>query len=354
MNPPWRELEAMARSRLPVVVAAAFGTAPRKIRIKVPKKDVAYDFALTALEHTLLVDVLGRPVSSTLASHWEQVRRYATKSAVPVIAVPFMTPSGQAWCAANGINWLDFSGNASVQAPGLHIRVSGNPNSYARRGRPSSVFERRSSRVARALLLHPQRVWSVRECATVTGLNEGHVSRIVARLTEDQLVSRDERRHFRVRDAGLLLDAWRDSADFSKHRVLRGHIAARSGEELLQLASDGLAGSKIEHAATGLGAAWMYDHFAMFRLVTFFVREWPTPEQLENLHFREELSGANVWLALPNDDGVFEESRAVGGVPCVHPVQVYVDLKSQPERAAEAADHLRQSPLLFGPANATR
>ena len=29
------------------------------------------------------------------------------------------------------------------------------------------------------------------------------------------------------------------------------------------------------------------------------------------------------------------------GVVCVHPVQIYLDLKKQPERAKEAADHLR-------------
>jgi hypothetical protein len=42
----------------------------------------------------------------------------------------------------------------------------------------------------------------------------------------------------------------------------------------------------------------------------------------------------------------------VGGVPCVHPVQVYVDLKDQPERASEAAEHLRANPILLGGANA--
>ena len=29
------------------------------------------------------------------------------------------------------------------------------------------------------------------------------------------------------------------------------------------------------------------------------------------------------------------------GLRCVHPVQVYMDLKGHPERAAEAAQHLR-------------
>lgn len=72
------------------------------------------------------------------------------------------------------------------------------------------------------------------------------------------------------------------------------------------------------------------------------VREWPTPAQLESLHFREENAGANAWLVLPNDDGVFTGATTVEGIPAVHPVQVYVDLKGHPERAPEAAEHLRE------------
>ena len=148
----------------------------------------------------------------------------------------------------------------------------------ARPGRPASVFERRSSRLARVLLQHPGRKWSVRACAKESGLNEGHVSRIVARLVADEFLRKEDKR-LRVADPQCLLDAWREAADFSKHRVLRGHVAARSGEELLGLVSRRLADAHLTHAATGLGAAWLYDHFAMFRLATIFLREWPRPDQ---------------------------------------------------------------------------
>jgi len=188
----------------------------------------------------------------------------------------------------------------------------------------------------------------VREGAKASGLNEGHVSRIVARLLDDQLVVRTEGRRFRVHDPNLLLDSWREAADFRGHRVLKGHVAARSGDELLRLLAHNLPPLRMEYAATGLAAAWAYDHFAMFRLATLYVREWPALDKLETLGFREESTGSNLWLVLPNDDGVFEGGREVDGIPCVHPVQVYVDLKDQPERAEEASEHLKVNPVLFG------
>jgi hypothetical protein len=339
------DIEVIARSRLPAILSDALGLGANQVRV-IPAKSGAYDFAADAGGRSLLIEVLG-PSMPSLLHHWEQLRRAAKKRDIPIVVVPFMTKAGRELCSEHEINWVDLAGNASVRAPGLQIRIDGRPNQLARRGRPPSVFERRSSRLTRVLLQHVGRDWSVRDCAKASGLNEGHVSRIVARLVAERLLAKDGKR-VRVAEPRQLLDAWRDASDFAKHRILKGHIPARSGEELLGLVSKRLIEAQLEHAATGLGAAWLYDHFAMFRLATLFVREWPTPAQLEQLHFREDLNGSNVWLVLPADDGVFEGARPLEGIPCVHPIQVYVDLKGQPERANEASEHLKQSTLLFG------
>jgi AraC-like DNA-binding protein len=340
--------EEPPRFRVVLAIANAFGVSPQEIQVREKQRPSDPQLWLQLPDRALRINVLSRGVSSKILDQWQALQRHATRRTVPVIAVPTLSASAQSWCAAQGINWIDFSGNAHIRAPGLFVRVSGSPQPYAKRGRPSSVFERRSSRVARALLQHPGRAWSVKECAQVTGLDEGHVSRIVARLVEDRLVTREAQRHFLVKDAELLLDTWRDASDFSKHRILRGHVAARSGFELLEQLVKRLDRAKLEHAATGLGAAWLYDHFAMFRLATLYVRQWPTSAHLEALHLREEPVGANVWLVLPNDDGVFEGARVVESITCVHPVQVYLDLKAHPERAPEAADHLRENRALLG------
>jgi hypothetical protein len=82
--------------------------------------------------------------------------------------------------------------------------------------------------------------------------------------------------------------------------------------------------------------------FAGFRLVTFYLREQPPAALLDELSFREEERGANVWLVVPNDEGVFHGSSEREGIRCVHPVQVYLDLGAHPERASEAATELRE------------
>ena len=98
---------------------------------------------------------------------------------------------------------------------------------------------------------------------------------------------------------------------------------------------------EVEHAATGLAAAWQITHFAAFRIATFFLAEYPSKELREKLGFREDARGASLWLMLPNDAGVFHKAETRDGLRCVHPVQAYVDLKAHPERATEAAERLR-------------
>ncbi len=307
---------------------------------KAPKADAIVDLAGA----TFVVEYKASGSAAAISAAIEQVRRHASdvgRRAIPLVAVPFMGPVGRQRCEEAQIAWLDLCGNARIIAPGLRVLIEGQPNQFKSRGRPVSVFSPKSARIARWLLMHPHQPMTQREIATATGMDEGFTSRIVSRLGEDSLVVRESDGGVRPRDPDLLLDAWREDYDFSKHQILRGHAAARSGEEALRLLARGLRGRRVKYAATGLAAAWLWTKFAGFRLVTIYLPNLPDPEVLDRLGFREEERGANVWLVVPKDEGVFQGTSELDGVTCVHPVQAYLDLKDQPERAKEAADHLR-------------
>ena len=62
------------------------------------------------------------------------------------------------------------------------------------------------------------------------------------RLEHDRLVERTADGTLRVRDANLLLDAWGEAYNFEKHTIIRGHVTARDGEDLLTKAVDALEG----------------------------------------------------------------------------------------------------------------
>ena len=264
---------------------------------------------------------------------------------VPLVAVPFMGDVGKRLCEEAEVCWLDLSGNAHLVAPGLRVNIEGKPNQFKRLGRPRSLFAPKSARIARWLLIEPERAFTQRELAKLSGLDEGFTSRIVRQLEDQRLVARDANGAVKVANFGALLDAWREAYDFSKHHIVRGHIAARSSDEILRRVSEQLKRGKLEHAVTGLAGAWLLNQFAGFRLVAFYVAQMPSAKAQQAMGFHEELRGENVWLVVPNDEGVFHGAAEREGIQCVHPVQTYLDLKNHPERSAEAAEQLRRKLL---------
>jgi len=261
---------------------------------------------------------------------------------IPLVVAPFMGEVGRKLCEDSGVSWADLSGNADISAPDLRILIGGQPNLFKNLGRPSSPFAPKSARIARWLLINADKSVRQRELSLATNMDEGFTSRIVSRLEEEELISRKEDGSIFVPNPNLLLDSWREKYDFKKNRIIKGHIAARSSNEVLQKISDFLLEENIKHAATGLSGAWLYSKFAGFRIVTFYINKQLSHHLIKILGFREEERGSNVWFVVSKDEGVFHGSEKEEGVNCAHPVQVYLDLFGHPERAMEAASNLRK------------
>jgi hypothetical protein len=340
-----QRLEAEVPKRLGELLALP------KSRVKVQRqpgvgrgRPAGVDLLIAAGNLSFVVEYKVSSKAASVAVAARSVKEFARQlkgKSIPVVAVPYMGDVGKRLCEEAEVCWLDLSGNAHLVAPGLRVKIEGKPNQFKRPGRPRSLFAPKSSRIARCLLVEPDRAFSQRELAKASGLDEGFTSRIVRQLEDERLVSRDANGAVKVAEFGAMLDAWREVYDFSKHHIIRGHIAARSSDQLLQEIAGQFKRQKLNYAATGLAGAWLLNQFAGFRLVALYVDRLPSPELRAALGFHEEDRGENVWLVVPNDEGVFTRAEERDGTRCAHPVQVYLDLKDQPERSAEAAEQLR-------------
>jgi hypothetical protein len=285
-----------------------------------------------------------------ISSALRQLKAPSERQGVPLLVVPYMGDAGRELCRAAGIAWLDLSGNAEIDTSSLRIRILGEPNKYKRSGQPQSLFAPRSARAARVFLLDVHRVWMQTELAGVTGLSAGYLSRLLPRYEEagfigSKQVGRSLR--YRVTNPNALLDAWYADYDFGHHTILRGHVASRGGLELLRELASALTRKEVEYAATGLAGAWMWEPFAAFRTVTLYLSAWSEKELLAGIGFHEGTRGSNTWLVVPDDAGVFTGAMERDGIRCVSPVQAYLDLKGQPERAEEASAELRRVHLAW-------
>ncbi len=309
------------------------------------------DLLITASGKTFVIEFKQSTGTATIAAAARQLlsyRKRTAKQVVLLIAVPFMGEAGRRVCEELGVGWIDLSGNAHIVASGLRIIVEGRPNRFLSAGRPPNLFAPKSSRVARWLIMHPDQSITQRELARTVDMGEGFISRIISRLEQEGYVIRENGSAIRSKNPSLLLDAWQERYQFSKHMVHQGYISARSGDALLKFLHNEFASWKVEYAATGLAAAWMFTKFVAFRTVTVYVPHEPTDELLQGLAYSDDPRGANTWLVVPNDKGVFHGAGEKEGIRCVHPVQAYLDLKDQPERAMEAAERLRKEYLNWG------
>jgi len=338
-----------ATQKLSEILAEPVGTSSADYEVSREAGLAPMDAVVTVGPHSFALEWKRSGSLGQVALAGETLKRVTDDSAcswIPVIAVPYMGQAGRSYCEQLGMSWLDLSGNAKISAPGLFVHVMGHANRFRRPGRPESAFGPKGSRIARWLLMHPGQTFRQRALASATGLNEGYTSRVIRKLTESGLVSRD-RDGLRVDNADRLLDAWHEAYSFDKHTVLSGHIASVSGDDLARDAAQIFDRQNIRYALTGLAAAWSYTHFASFRLLTVYLPEFPSPEVRTALGFRSESRGANTWLVVPKDEGVFHGARLVDGIRCVHPVQAYLDLKGHPERALEAGEELRVRRIAF-------
>ena len=168
----------------------------------IKKPDRGVDLVLRVGDKTLVIEVKTSTHAGAIADAAKQVAaaaRQMSPKAIGVVAVPFMGELGRQICRDAGVGFIDLSGNADIKAPPLVLHIEGQPNKFIPRGRPSSVFAPKSSRITRLLLLDPQRWWSQNQLVEEGDLDRGYVSRICKRMESQQLIERNSDRALRPR-----------------------------------------------------------------------------------------------------------------------------------------------------------
>jgi hypothetical protein len=341
-----KSFEREALHRIPGLLAGLLDEPDLELATEGSQGDSRIDFlARDAKGRQWVFEIKGSSGPGQVDQAAKQLRDFADAAdadAIPILVVPYMSEAGAETAEREALNWIDLSGNASIRDENLRVWVQGRPNELRTPGRPSSPFAPKSARISRVLLLEPKRWWRQKDLAVATQLNDGNVSRIVGRLDEEALLER-RNKELRPRDPDLLLDAWAQEYRFDRHDPLPGHVSG-SGIEVARSLSANLTKRQVAHAFTGLPAAWAIDRFARFRLTTVYVDGDPR-EIVERLDIRQDPTGANVQILGPDDAGVFAGEQDCDGLRCVSTLQAYLDLLYLPERAAEAAQHLRDHHL---------
>lgn len=263
-----------------------------------------------------------------------------------LLCAPYISPRVAEMCREQNVGYLDGVGNCWIAAPGLFVHIAGRPN------RPTvskavDPFSKKSSRIVRTLLTHPQKGWQVQQLAQQADVSLGLVSKAKTALVEDAYLEERDRLLF-VRDGVKLLRGW--SAVYRPNVKRVQLFAIPRPNEIEKRLAEWCRTNKATYALTQLAAAWRYSPMVRYdKSVVYIDRKLETGNKLksllEHLDAREVETGANCILWITDDPAVFTDSKEFDGAKVVSPLQLYLDLMALSGRGKDAAEEVFEREL---------
>jgi hypothetical protein len=253
-----------------------------------------------------------------------------------VVIAPYLSEGTRARLREADVGYLDLTGNVRivVPEPGLYIETQGASQDPDREERPArSLRGAKAGRIVRALIDHKTPP-GVRELAALAQIDAGYVSRVLAFLDSEALITRVGRGRTQSVDWPALLRRWANEAPLESRGEAQTYLEPRGLSALV--ARLGKSGER--YAVTGGLAAAAFAPIAPARLGAVWLHDAAAAASRLGLWAAE--AGANVLLIEPGDEGVFERAAQRDGVCYAAPSQVAADLLTSPGRGPAEGEEL--------------
>lgn len=260
---------------------------------------------------------------------------------------------------SHGIGYVDATGNAAIDLPGLHVRTGSLVRSgsftasaeiaQAPRSSPSPRLAGKAGLIAQALILEPERAWTLTAMAERAGVSTALAHRVFSRFERASVLAADgrgPRKIRRVASPGALLDLWVEEAGEAKESRTPAYALMRG--DGAHAVSTRLAERDLPHAVTGIAAATRRVPFLTAVAVTEIrVTAARTPAEVAAAaDARLVEDGANIVFVQGPDDAELRFRREVEGVWLAAETRVYLDALRDPRRGTEQAREYRSQ--VFG------
>jgi len=252
----------------------------------------------------------------------------------------------------SGIAVMDGLGNAHIELPGLLFHLEGGRGS--RRPKADSLRTRLKGKAgiaAQALLLHPKREWQVQDLAKEARISASLAHRVLARLEGEGILAVEAtgpNRVRRVTNPTALLDLLYEEIEEQPTRTL-GYLLAQTPQQLIKKLGTNLEQSGIEYALTGAAAASLIAPFVTaIPVVDVWVPVRAAPDELhKGAHADPVPDGPNVIFLQAKNDVPLAFRVKAKELWVANRFRIYTDLRRDPRRGQEQADHLRREVIGF-------
>jgi len=275
--------------------------------------------------------------------------------AEPLLVVARTTTAGaREILESRGIGYVDAAGNAAIDLPGLHVRTG----TFVRSGSFSAGaviapapeipalprLAGKAGLIAQALILEPERAWTLEAMADRAGVSTALAHRVFTRLERATVLAADGRGPRKTRRVGspaALLDLWAEESVEPKEQRTPAYALLR-GDGAREVSSR-LVKKGLVHAVTGVAAA--------VRRVPVVTSVLVTEVRVEAARIPGEVAaaaearlvdeGANLVFVQGPDDAELRYRREVEGVWLAAETRVYLDALRDPRRGVEQAREYR-------------
>lgn len=249
----------------------------------------------------------------------------------------------------NDVSFIDGLGNVELELPGLIYRFTGTKKPP--RSAPRARLSGKSGLVAVTLLENPTRKWHISALSDATGVSQGLVHRVVARLDAEgvlETVGSGPQRTRSLSDPGALLDLWVEEQQDKAVRTT-GYQLAQTQAALVSSLTAALDKADVRYAVTGAAAAALVAPLATaVTTTTVWVDNIVDPRKLFAETPVEAVdSGANVVFLQASDNSPLLHRQRSEDLWLTSNVRLYLDLQADPRRGRDQADHLRKEIIGF-------
>jgi hypothetical protein len=251
-----------------------------------------------------------------------------------------------------GIAFVDGLQNAHIELPGLMFHIDGHGQQRRATGyAPPTKLWGKAGVAAQALMMQPDREWTVRELAQEGGIAPALAHRVLTRLEREGVITSEgsgPRRVRRVTNPAALLDLW---AEEQADRPTRtpGYLLAQTPRQLLDRIGASLGQADVDYALTGAaGASLVAPFVTAIPVADVWVSATAAPDDLHAAVGTNPVTeGHNVVFLQAKDDTPLVFRQPVHELWVANHFRLYADLRRDPRRGQEQANHLREEVIKF-------
>lgn len=290
------------------------------------------------------VDVKARSTPKTLRDAIRSIQAVSLPPRTyPLLVVPYLNEEQLNDLAKNTVSAVDLNGNGVLVVPGqLLVLRTGKPNRYREKSFLKNVYRGKAALAARVFLLRP-RYEAVGEILDEIRSRGGElalstVSKVLARLEEDLIVSRDPGRIRLVQPRKLLAALVQQ---YEPPKVTK-RVSAKTTLDITAF-TERINESAQRHGLrivpTGISSISAYAVMARRGTTSFYCTDILSLKEDQELgpSFEETERFANVHIEETRDETVYFDIRRDNGALRASPIQTYLELMSGDKRDREVA-----------------